>query len=148
MCPVTVPFPFPFPFTILCGRPIDASASLISYISRSQAVASKLHGVEVEIDIVKRKGEPIDEAEKERAIARENQQLLEDAVATTTTGSATVVLAPSSDAERNNNHNGSNGSNNNGMANNGNTVNVNNNNDGQQIASETGNIKAKARQSK
>nr|NP_524603.2 guanylyl cyclase beta-subunit at 100B [Drosophila melanogaster]AAF57119.1 guanylyl cyclase beta-subunit at 100B [Drosophila melanogaster] len=102
-----------------------------------KAVASKLHGVEVEIDIVKRKGEPIDEAEKERAIARENQQLLEDAVATTTTGSATVVLAPSSDAERNNNHNGSNGSNNNGMANNGNTVNVNNNNDGQQIASET-----------
>ncbi|EDW53601.1 guanylate cyclase soluble subunit beta-1 [Drosophila sechellia] len=102
-----------------------------------KAVASKLHGVEVEIDIVKRKGEPIDEAEKERAIARENQQLLEDAVATTTTGSATVVLAPSTDAERNNNHNGSNGSNNNGMANNGNTVNVNNNNDGQQIASET-----------
>ncbi|XP_039495916.1 guanylate cyclase soluble subunit beta-1 [Drosophila santomea] len=107
-----------------------------------KAVASKLHGVEVEIDIVKRKGEPIDEAEKERAIARENQQLLEDAVATTTTatttGSATVVLAPSTDAERNNNHNGSsNGSSNNGMANNGNTVNVNNNNDGQQIASET-----------
>ncbi|EDW99186.2 guanylate cyclase soluble subunit beta-1 [Drosophila yakuba] len=103
-----------------------------------KAVASKLHGVEVEIDIVKRKGEPIDEAEKERAIARENQQLLEDAVATTTTGSATVVLAPSTDAERNNNHNGSsNGSSNNGMANNGNAVNVNNNNDGQQIASET-----------
>ncbi|XP_043651923.1 guanylate cyclase soluble subunit beta-1 [Drosophila teissieri] len=110
-----------------------------------KAVASKLHGVEVEIDIVKRKGEPIDEAEKERAIARENQQLLEDAMATTTTatttGSATVVLAPSTDAERNNNHNGSsngsNGSSNNGMANNGNTVNVNNNNDGQQIASET-----------
>ncbi|XP_070072701.1 guanylate cyclase soluble subunit beta-1 [Drosophila takahashii] len=103
-----------------------------------KAVASKLHGVEVEIDIVKRKGEPIDEAEKERAIARENQQLQEDAVAastttTTTTGSATVVLASSTDAERNNNHNG----NNNGMANNGNNVNVNNNNDGQQIGSET-----------
>ncbi|XP_037710200.1 guanylate cyclase soluble subunit beta-1 [Drosophila subpulchrella] len=110
-----------------------------------KAVASKLHGVEVEIDIVKRKGEPIDEAEKERAIARENQQLLEDSMAattTTTTGSGTVVLAPSTDAERNNNHNGGNGSGNNGMAmannaNNGNPVNVNNNNDGQQIASET-----------
>ncbi|XP_017065660.1 guanylate cyclase soluble subunit beta-1 [Drosophila eugracilis] len=101
-----------------------------------KAVASKLHGVEVEIDIVKRKGEPIDEAEKERAIARENQQLQEDSMATTTTGSATVVLAPSTDAERNNNHNGSNGSNN-GMPNNGNNANVNNNNDGQQIASET-----------
>ncbi|KAH8247344.1 hypothetical protein KR038_002854, partial [Drosophila bunnanda] len=100
-----------------------------------KAVASKLHGVEVEIDIVKRKGEPIDEAEKERAIARE--QLEADATAMATgmgTGAATVVLAPSSqDAERNNNHNGSN---NNGLANNGN-VNVNNNNDGQQIASET-----------
>ncbi|XP_016951307.1 guanylate cyclase soluble subunit beta-1 [Drosophila biarmipes] len=109
-----------------------------------KAVASKLHGVEVEIDIVKRKGEPIDEAEKERAIARENQELQEDSTATdatttTTTGSATVVLAPSTDAERNNNHNGSNGSGNNGMpvASNGNPVNVNNNNDGQQIASET-----------
>ncbi|XP_017039346.1 guanylate cyclase soluble subunit beta-1 isoform X3 [Drosophila ficusphila] len=101
-----------------------------------KAVASKLHGVEVEIDIVKRKGEPIDEAEKERAIARENQQLQDDAAmaTTTTTGSATVVLAPSTDAERNNNHNGSS---NNGMANNGNNANVNNNNDGQQIASET-----------
>ncbi|KAH8355582.1 hypothetical protein KR200_009518, partial [Drosophila serrata] len=102
-----------------------------------KAVASKLHGVEVEIDIVKRKGEPIDEAEKERAIAREQQQLEADATAMATgmgTGAATVVLAPSSqDAERNNNHNGSN---NNGLANNGN-VNVNNNNDGQQIASET-----------
>uniref|UniRef100_A0A6P4E751 Guanylate cyclase soluble subunit beta-1 n=1 Tax=Drosophila rhopaloa TaxID=1041015 RepID=A0A6P4E751_DRORH len=95
-----------------------------------KAVASKLHGVEVEIDIVKRKGEPIDEAEKERAIARENQQLQDEATATTT-GSATVVLAPSTDAERNNNHNGSS---NNGVANN---ANVNNNNDGQQIASET-----------
>ncbi|XP_065721270.2 guanylate cyclase soluble subunit beta-1 [Drosophila suzukii] len=108
-----------------------------------KAVASKLHGVEVEIDIVKRKGEPIDEAEKERAIARENQQLQEDSMAattTTTTGSGTVVLAPSTDAERNNNHNGGNGGGNNGMANNannGNPVNVNNNNDGQQIASET-----------
>nr|XP_017034153.1 guanylate cyclase soluble subunit beta-1 [Drosophila kikkawai] len=102
-----------------------------------KAVASKLHGVEVEIDIVKRKGEPIDEAEKERAIAREQQQLEADATAMATglgTGAATVVLAPSSqDAERNNNHNGSN---NNGLANNG-SVNVNNNNDGQQIASET-----------
>ncbi|KAH8232517.1 hypothetical protein KR032_008483, partial [Drosophila birchii] len=102
-----------------------------------KAVASKLHGVEVEIDIVKRKGEPIDEAEKERAIAREQQQLEADATTMATgmgTGAATVVLAPSSqDAERNNNHNGSN---NNGLANNGN-VNVNNNNDGQQIASET-----------
>ncbi|XP_017122579.1 guanylate cyclase soluble subunit beta-1 isoform X2 [Drosophila elegans] len=100
-----------------------------------KAVASKLHGVEVEIDIVKRKGEPIDEAEKERAIARENQQLQdEDTTTTTTTGSesATVVLAPSTDGERNNNQNGS--SNNEGVANNGN---VNNNNDGQQIASET-----------
>ncbi|KAI8046146.1 hypothetical protein M5D96_002346 [Drosophila gunungcola] len=97
-----------------------------------KAVASKLHGVEVEIDIVKRKGEPIDEAEKERAIARENQQLQDDDTTTTTgSGSATVVLAPSTDAERNNNHNGS--SNNEGGANNGN---VNNNNDGQQIASE------------
>ncbi|KAH8293482.1 hypothetical protein KR054_000904, partial [Drosophila jambulina] len=102
-----------------------------------KAVASKLHGVEVEIDIVKRKGEPIDEAEKERAIAREQQQLEADATAMATgmgTGGATVVLPPSSqDAERNNNHNGSN---NNGLANSGN-VNVNNNNDGQQIASET-----------
>ncbi|KAH8383716.1 hypothetical protein KR009_010189, partial [Drosophila setifemur] len=100
-----------------------------------KAVASKLHGVEVEIDIVKRKGEPIDEAEKERALAREQQQLETDALTTaTTTAMATVVLAPlGQDAERNNNHNGSN---NNGLANSG-AVNVNNNNDGQQIASET-----------
>nr|XP_043067655.1 guanylate cyclase soluble subunit beta-1 [Drosophila bipectinata] len=108
-----------------------------------KAVASKLHGVEVEIDIVKRKGEPIDEAEKERALAREQQQLDTDtatatATATTaaTTAMATVVLGPSSqDAERNNNHNGSN---NNGLASSSNNNgNVNNNNDGQQIATET-----------
>ncbi|KPU80184.1 uncharacterized protein Dana_GF18416, isoform D [Drosophila ananassae] len=102
-----------------------------------KAVASKLHGVEVEIDIVKRKGEPIDEAEKERALAREQQLLDTDTATATATAMATVVLGPSSqDAERNNNHNGSN---NNGLAsssNNGN-VNVNNNNDGQQIATET-----------
>ncbi|SPP80830.1 blast:Guanylate cyclase soluble subunit beta-1 [Drosophila guanche] len=104
-----------------------------------KAVASKLHGVEVEIDIVKRKGEPIDEAEKLRALAREQQQLETDtATAAASASAAAVVLAPSADAERNNNHNPSS---NNGLANNSNgcsaNVNVNNNNDGQENASET-----------
>lgn len=30
-----------------------------------QAVASNLHGIEVEVDIIKRKGEPVDEEDKE-----------------------------------------------------------------------------------
>ncbi|XP_001357571.3 guanylate cyclase soluble subunit beta-1 isoform X1 [Drosophila pseudoobscura] len=96
-----------------------------------KAVASKLHGVEVEIDIVKRKGEPIDEAEKLRALAREQQQLETDAAT-----AAAAALAPPTDAERNNNHNPSS---NNGLANNSNgaNVNINNNNDGQENASET-----------
>ncbi|BFF92349.1 guanylate cyclase soluble subunit beta-1 [Drosophila madeirensis] len=102
-----------------------------------KAVASKLHGVEVEIDIVKRKGEPIDEAEKLRALAREQQQLETDTT-TAAASAAAVALAPSADAERNNNHNPSS---NNGLTNNSNgcsaNVNINNNNDGQENASET-----------
>lgn len=127
----------------------------------SQAVASKLHGVEVEIEIVKRKGEPIDEAEKERALARDEQQLdttdttavtLDAAVcpalvsgiatesasasasATVSASAAVVGQAGAANAETNNNHNG-NGLGNNNVSSNSN----NNNNDGQQqIGSELG----------
>ncbi|KAL7729300.1 hypothetical protein ACLKA6_008879 [Drosophila palustris] len=125
-----------------------------------KAVASKLHGVEVEIDIVKRKGEPIDEAEKIRALAREQQELNEEeeqtnAVvldacpssvlpsASATTSASTSVSASASvtgqapesvNAEQNNNHNASN---NNGIGIGNNNINSNNNNnDGQRIASE------------
>lgn len=123
----------------------------------SQAVASKLHGVEVEIEIVKRKGEPIDEAEKERALARDEQQLettdttavtldaavcpaLVSGIATesaSASASATVSASAAVDgpanAETNNNHNG------NGLGNNNVSSNNNNNNDGQQqIGSELG----------
>ncbi|KAM8705369.1 hypothetical protein ACLKA7_009780 [Drosophila subpalustris] len=123
-----------------------------------KAVASKLHGVEVEIDIVKRKGEPIDEAEKIRALAREQQELNEEeeqtnavvldacpssvlpsASATTSASTSVSASAPvtgqapeSVNAEQNNNHNASN---NNGIGNN-NINSNNNNNDGQRIASE------------
>ncbi|EDV90812.1 guanylate cyclase soluble subunit beta-1 [Drosophila grimshawi] len=110
-----------------------------------KAVASKLHGVEVEIEIVKRKGEPIDEAEKERALAREQQQLdIEttaatasdgSAAATSTTATVQVAAGTAANSEHNNNHNTSN--NNGSIAGNNNAnVNINNNNDGQQIASE------------
>ncbi|XP_062125798.1 guanylate cyclase soluble subunit beta-1 isoform X2 [Drosophila sulfurigaster albostrigata] len=112
-----------------------------------KAVASKLHGVEVEIDIVKRKGEPIDEAEKERALAREQQQLDTDttvvgldapvlpcasssSASVSVTASASASASASVNSEQNNNHNASN---NNGI---GNSNINNNNNDGQQIASE------------
>lgn len=122
----------------------------------SQAVASKLHGVEVEIEIVKRKGEPIDEAEKERALARDEQQLettdttavtldaavcpalvsgiaTESASATVSASAAVVGQAGPANAETNNNHNG------NGLGNNNVSSNNNNNNDGQQqIGSELG----------
>ncbi|KAH8407078.1 hypothetical protein KR222_005687, partial [Zaprionus bogoriensis] len=126
-----------------------------------KAVASKLHGVEVEIEIVKRKGEPIDEAEKERALAREQQQSDTDTTAAAAAGleaacpalvsglgtDSAAAPAPSqaasapANAEQNNNHN--NGSNNNGLGNNNvsnGSSNNNNNNDGQQIASEPGKL--------
>ncbi|ALC48032.1 Gycbeta100B [Drosophila busckii] len=95
-----------------------------------KAVASKLHGVEVEIDIVKRKGEPIDEAEKERALAREQQQLDTEAADSALDADAAdpAAAAPAS-AEHNNNHNANT---NNGLASNNIT---NNNNDGQLLAS-------------
>ncbi|XP_034484416.1 guanylate cyclase soluble subunit beta-1 [Drosophila innubila] len=105
-----------------------------------KAVASKLHGVEVEIDIVKRKGEPIDEAEKQRALAREQQELDEETTAVgldacpasvLPSASTSTTATASVNAEQNNNHNASN---NNGIGNN--NVNNNNNNDGQQIATE------------
>ncbi|KAH8310382.1 hypothetical protein KR044_001037, partial [Drosophila immigrans] len=117
-----------------------------------KAVASKLHGVEVEIDIVKRKGEPIDEAEKERALAREQQQLDTDttdvgldapvlpcaqgsssasaSVSASASASVSATANASVNSEQNNNHNASN---NNGI---GNSNINNNNNDGQQIATE------------
>lgn len=104
----------------------------------------------MEIDIVKRKGEPIDEAEKERALAREQQELDEDttvvvldacpasvlpSASTSASTSTSTSAAPTAsvNAEQNNNHNARN---NNGIGNN--TINNNNNNDGQQIASELG----------
>ncbi|XP_068156138.1 guanylate cyclase soluble subunit beta-1 [Drosophila tropicalis] len=89
-----------------------------------KAVASKLHGVEVEIDIVKRKGEPIDEAEKQRALAREQLQQQLD---TTNEVTAARDSAAGPDAERNNNQNANNSFN---VASN--SSNINNNNDGQQ----------------
>jgi len=121
-------------------------STLLSY--HLQAVASKLHGVEVEIDIVKRKGEPIDEAEKVRALAREQLELDRDttvvgldacpgsqgtASASASVSASSSIPTPASvNAEQNNNHNASN---NTGIGNN--NIN-NNNNDGQQIASELG----------
>ncbi|EDW59032.2 guanylate cyclase soluble subunit beta-1 [Drosophila virilis] len=105
-----------------------------------KAVASKLHGVEVEIDIVKRKGEPIDATEKERALAREQQQLETETTAggsdatasdAAAAAGATAPVQVAGTAEHNNNHNANN---NNGINNSSN--NINNNNDGQQIASE------------
>ncbi|XP_030369642.1 guanylate cyclase soluble subunit beta-1 [Scaptodrosophila lebanonensis] len=89
-----------------------------------KAVASKLHGVEVEIDIVKRKGEPIDEAEKLRALAREQQQLDSEA--------STSPQPPAADAEQNNNHNASNNSSGGDSVANGAGRSNNNNNDGVQ----------------
>lgn len=117
----------------------------------------------MEIEIVKRKGEPIDEAEKERALARDEQQLdttdttavtldaavcpalvsgiaTESASATVSasaTASASAAVAGQAagpaSAETNNNHNG------NGLGNNNvSSSNNNNNNDGQQIGSELG----------
>ncbi|TDG52316.1 hypothetical protein AWZ03_001146 [Drosophila navojoa] len=101
-----------------------------------KAVASKLHGVEVEIDIVKRKGEPIDEAEKERALAREQQQSDTEATAggsdeAAADAAAAAAAAAQLSAEHNNNHN----ANNNNASSSG-TSNINNNNDAQQIAIE------------
>ncbi|KAH8406525.1 hypothetical protein KR215_004619, partial [Drosophila sulfurigaster] len=122
-----------------------------------KAVASKLHGVEVEIDIVKRKGEPIDEAEKERALAREQQQLDTDttvvgldapvlpcasssSASVSASASASASASVSVNSEQNNNHNASN---NNGI---GNSNINNNNNDGQQIATEQSPATSKATQ--
>ncbi|XP_023168577.2 guanylate cyclase soluble subunit beta-1 isoform X1 [Drosophila hydei] len=102
-----------------------------------KAVASKLHGVEVEIDIVKRKGEPIDEAEKERALAREQQQLDTETTAGGSDEAAADAAAAAAAApvqvppEHNNNHNANNNNDSNNGANN-----INNNNDAQQIAIE------------
>lgn len=39
--------------------PINSLSHFISSLSYTQAVASKLHGVEVDIKIIKRKGDPI-----------------------------------------------------------------------------------------
>uniref|UniRef100_A0A1B0BHM7 Guanylate cyclase soluble subunit beta-1 n=1 Tax=Glossina palpalis gambiensis TaxID=67801 RepID=A0A1B0BHM7_9MUSC len=57
-----------------------------------KAVASKLHGVEVEIDIIKRKGDPVEEHEKDDVFSQQLQQ--QQHVTTNTFAS-----------EENNNHN-------------------------------------------
>ncbi|XP_053945101.1 guanylate cyclase soluble subunit beta-1 isoform X1 [Anastrepha ludens] len=58
-----------------------------------KAVASKLHGVEVEIEIVKRKGDPIDEEDRTDVFTQQQQQ---QSSSTITTGNL---------PEENNNHN-------------------------------------------
>uniref|UniRef100_A0A1A9WZ18 Guanylate cyclase soluble subunit beta-1 n=1 Tax=Glossina brevipalpis TaxID=37001 RepID=A0A1A9WZ18_9MUSC len=49
-----------------------------------KAVASKLHGVEVEIDIIKRKGDPVEEHEKDDVFSQQLQQQQQQHVTSTT----------------------------------------------------------------
>ena len=58
-----------------------------------QAVASKLHGVEVEIEIIKRKGDPMDESEKNDVFAQQIQQL-----------ATTNLVEPNNNQNSNNNN--------------------------------------------
>ncbi|XP_028901755.2 guanylate cyclase soluble subunit beta-1 isoform X2 [Zeugodacus cucurbitae] len=65
-----------------------------------KAVASKLHGVEVEIEIVKRKGDPIDEEDRTDVFTQQQQQQQQQQSSSTiTTGDL---------PEENNNHNNTN----------------------------------------
>uniref|UniRef100_A0A1I8M4H5 Guanylate cyclase soluble subunit beta-1 n=2 Tax=Musca domestica TaxID=7370 RepID=A0A1I8M4H5_MUSDO len=68
-----------------------------------KAVASKLHGVDVEIDIVKRKGDPVEEDEKDDVFAQQLQQHQQSNASVSTTFSN----------EENNNRNNNNLNNNN-----------------------------------
>ncbi|XP_039948864.1 guanylate cyclase soluble subunit beta-1 [Bactrocera tryoni] len=64
-----------------------------------KAVASKLHGVEVEIEIVKRKGDPIDEEDRTDVFMQQQQQQQQQSSSTVPTENL---------PEENNNHNNTN----------------------------------------
>ncbi|XP_036213334.2 guanylate cyclase soluble subunit beta-1 isoform X2 [Bactrocera oleae] len=64
-----------------------------------KAVASKLHGVEVEIEIVKRKGDPIDEEDRTDVFTQQQQQQQQQSSSTIPTENL---------PEENNNHNNTN----------------------------------------
>ncbi|XP_067617258.1 guanylate cyclase soluble subunit beta-1 isoform X2 [Eurosta solidaginis] len=68
-----------------------------------KAVASKLHGVEVEIEIVKRKGDPIDEEDRTDVFSQQQQQQQQQPQQ-----SSSIVTTAGIVQEDNNNHNNTN----------------------------------------